>query len=103
MNVEVVLGILRGLRLEFDARSSVDVSSTYYQAIRKLTIDLQEASVEEVNINEYELENEVVDAFNRVIRAAIASEFLDEAEKVTPILYSLDFPEMPWVPGTSSP
>jgi hypothetical protein len=39
-DVKVILRILRGLRMEFDARPFVDVSSTREQAIRKLTVDL---------------------------------------------------------------
>jgi len=98
VKAEVVLRVLGGLRLEFDARASVEASPTYDQATRKLTIDLKEANIEEVEIDdEYELEDEVINAFNRVIRAAITSGILDEIEKieVTPILYSLELPEMP--------
>ncbi|MBO3753623.1 MAG: hypothetical protein FGF53_01890 [Candidatus Brockarchaeota archaeon] len=102
-NVEAVLKVLSGLRLEFDAIASVETSPTYNQNTRTLDLNLKGARIGEIKINDkYGLSTEFLNHVNQAIAAAISSGVLDTVEKVQiqPVLYSLDLPYMP--PGPAN-
>ena len=101
-NVESVLKVLGGLRLEFDVVASVEASPTYDQTARVLTINLKTARIDKLDINDkYGLSKEVLSRLNSVIAAAIRSGVLEKVEKISvATIASVDLPDMP--PGPSN-
>jgi len=101
-----------GFTFEFDVKAYVDASPTYNPTSRELTLNLKQAKVEDIKIGDKDgwfkiifwrikLPSFILNLFNTVLAAVINSGVLDKAETVdvSPIVHSLDLPEMPPGPG----